>query len=656
MKPLFSIVASRLAVVVLLVISISMQLHAEQNVSDMTKTEGAGFYNGVDFVGPDGVVYPDFTYAGLPDGNQVPDVPVRVTIDAGGDDDRGAIEQAIEQLPAEGGAVLLREGIYEIDDSIQIKRDNVVVRGTSRDRTILRLVGGTGGGVFHFKGTSAPSRERRFFTTGFARGATVIDLAGSSGFMPKVGDYIALVVRGLPPDRRHRFKSTGDAAHHPEDFQGIYKKEWYLDMLKVVDVDGDRIRVSTPLKVQFNPAWSQTAAIRPIDPVIGGGIETLTIDNAERASGLDGVIFDNAAEGWVKDVTIIMAASKPVYWGWVRGGKNILVEDCVFDGVCNVGGGGNGYGGFETTYDSMFRRCEFRDHRHAPNMQQYASGNVFVECKFINSNAEMHADFARHNLIDHCTVVIGEKSWTEACWKTKHLDQVACGHDPTGGRHILFNNDMDTSGKGTAVYLGGLNYHTVLAYNRMICGGTEQNDVIGSYTVQIFDFCDEAVFVGNIFVNRRLDNSYYYEEHDGTERRGHSEWAGVMFLPGYKSGSGQQTDPSKYGQTGVAWGENPVIPYTRHYAAAFPTSNNAYNRPQPPIRQGKGVSPAESVDVHFIGNRWYGIAPEEGFKGYNEPATNRNNTFQRAIPEEIPTPEPFAESLYQWQMDMKRDQ
>lgn len=650
---LFRTVAVGLPVVLLVFGGPAAQLDAEQDVTSRADAQGGGYFNGVDFVGPDGVVYPDFTYAGLPDGNQVPHVPVRITVDASGDDDHGTIERAIGQLPPEGGAVLLRDGIYEIDRSIQITADNVVVRGASRDKTVLKIVGGPGGGVFHFKGSH--SNERRFFPKGFSRGDRVLDLAGSSGFMPEVGDYVALVVRGLPPDRQHRFKSTGNADHHPEYFGGIYKQEWYLDMLKVTGVDGDRISVSTPMKVQFNPAWSQVAAIRPIDPVVGGGIENLTIDNSQRLGGLDGVIFDNAAACWVRQVTIVKAASKPVYWGWVRGGKNVLVEDCLFDGVCHVGGGGNGYGGFETTYDCMFRRCEFRDHRHAPNMQQYASGNVFTECRFVNSNAEMHSDFARHNLIDHCQLVLGN-SWAEACWKTKHLDNVGAGHDPTGGRHVLFNNDLDASEKGTCVYLGGLNYHTVIAYNRMVCGGTEQNDVIGSYTVQIFDFCDEALFIGNVFVNNRLDNSYYYKEYDGTVRQDKSQWAGVMFLPGYKSGRGTETDPAKYGQTGVAWAEDPVIPYTRHYAQHEPADNNARPLPQPPIWQGTGVTPKQQVDIHFIDNRWYGIAPEEGFKGYNKPATNRDNQFHRQIPEQLPRTKPFARSLYQWQMQLKRKQ
>lgn len=92
-----------------------------------------------DVVGPDGLVYPNWTRVGLPDG--IPHVPVRARAadcGAAADDDRddsAAILAAVEKLDAAGGAVLLGPGVYHLDRPIAIRRDNIVLRGEGREKT-----------------------------------------------------------------------------------------------------------------------------------------------------------------------------------------------------------------------------------------------------------------------------------------------------------------------------------------------------------------------------------------------------------------------------------------------------------------------------------------------------------------------------------------
>ena len=95
-----------------------------------------------DVVGPDGIVYPDWTYAGVPGG--IPDVAVRARaadFGAGADDDRddsGALERAAEDAAAQGGgAVLLASGTYYLDRPVIVCDDGVVIRGEGADRTRL---------------------------------------------------------------------------------------------------------------------------------------------------------------------------------------------------------------------------------------------------------------------------------------------------------------------------------------------------------------------------------------------------------------------------------------------------------------------------------------------------------------------------------------
>ena len=93
-----------------------------------------------DVVGPDGLVYPDWRYAGMPGG--IPTTPVVARIeDFGGvanddKDDSEALEKGAEVgWKKKGGALLLGAGTYHLNRPVLITRDNVVLRGAGRDST-----------------------------------------------------------------------------------------------------------------------------------------------------------------------------------------------------------------------------------------------------------------------------------------------------------------------------------------------------------------------------------------------------------------------------------------------------------------------------------------------------------------------------------------
>lgn len=104
-----------------------------------------------DVVGPDGLVYPDWRYAGVPGG--IPKTPVVARIEEFGGvanddkDDSEALEKGAESVGKKGGALLLGAGTYHLDRPVLITRDNVVLRGAGRDQTkiIFRYGAPTGG-------------------------------------------------------------------------------------------------------------------------------------------------------------------------------------------------------------------------------------------------------------------------------------------------------------------------------------------------------------------------------------------------------------------------------------------------------------------------------------------------------------------------------
>ncbi len=93
-----------------------------------------------DVVGPDGIVYPDWRYAGVPGG--IPDVPERAQIEEfGGKADDGKDDSRALELGAKavaergGGALVLSAGTYHLDRPVMTTEDNVVIRGQGPDAT-----------------------------------------------------------------------------------------------------------------------------------------------------------------------------------------------------------------------------------------------------------------------------------------------------------------------------------------------------------------------------------------------------------------------------------------------------------------------------------------------------------------------------------------
>ncbi len=93
-----------------------------------------------DVVGPDGIVYPNWTRVGVPGG--IPEVAVVARVDEHGGraddgaDDADAILRAVDATAAlGGGAVLFGPGTYHLSRMIQIRHDGIVLRGAGRDRT-----------------------------------------------------------------------------------------------------------------------------------------------------------------------------------------------------------------------------------------------------------------------------------------------------------------------------------------------------------------------------------------------------------------------------------------------------------------------------------------------------------------------------------------
>ena len=108
-----------------------------------------------DVVGPDGIVYPDWRYAGVPGG--IPELPEIATIEQFGgksDDDQddapALLRGAAEVARRGGGALVLGKGTYHLDRPVIITHDRVVIRGQGAEATEIEFRYGVAAGTVRF--------------------------------------------------------------------------------------------------------------------------------------------------------------------------------------------------------------------------------------------------------------------------------------------------------------------------------------------------------------------------------------------------------------------------------------------------------------------------------------------------------------------------
>ncbi len=95
-----------------------------------------------DVIGPDGIVYPNWTKCGVQGG--IPKVKAVVSIEDFGakandeiDDSEALAKACLAAGKMGGGAVLLGEGLYYLDRMVTVRHDNVVIRGKGSEKTNL---------------------------------------------------------------------------------------------------------------------------------------------------------------------------------------------------------------------------------------------------------------------------------------------------------------------------------------------------------------------------------------------------------------------------------------------------------------------------------------------------------------------------------------
>jgi hypothetical protein len=429
----------------------------------------------VNFTGPDGLVYPDFSYAGIHGGIPTGQ-PVVATVDAwrGGDtaDDRQHfIDKINEAVAAGGGVVFVPAGTYHLSDCIDITADNIVIRGAGRGLTHIKLTGATGSnrGVFNFVGGGVPSFTSYPVTADAPRGAMALTVEDPNQFT--VGDHIRTLLLTPPPDVLGNGHKTMDVYH--------------TFFTRVSGKTSTQILLEQPLRVPH--LTSLNIQLRKVERISRCGVESMTIEALGNYGSFHGVRFYFGYECWTRDLHILRPCSWPIRY---QDTKFSVARDSTWESPWNVGGNGNGYGGLVGAHDSLMENIELINMRHAPIFQNWATGNVVKDVTGTGADLQWHTEYATENLVENTTLV---KGTSPEAYVVATTNLAQNNHTPAGPRNVLYNNDLSWSGRG--VYFGGHNDGWIFAHNRVRSGGSYDY----SYLIKIGDFIDDLRLHNNVF-------------------------------------------------------------------------------------------------------------------------------------------------------------
>ena len=342
----------------------------------------------------------DYSYCGYRCSKQpIPSVKVATYIQPTGQDDAAVIQSAIDWVSQQKpdkqtgvrGAVLLGEGTFTLSEPLRIHTSGVVLRGSGRDKTVLRKTGYDRGATIYIEGTHEILAKDTFDISDVKPGSLTISIANSQKLTAKSRiticrpstqewiDYLDCASFGGG-------KRMGYWAWHPGDID--------LQWNRMIEaVDGNQMTLNAPITCSIEQRWGGAKAIvyENKGMITECGVENLSLESDyDHARPLDedhcwdGVYVAEAENCWVRMVNFRHFAGSAVVIQ--KSAQQITVEDCQsLQPVSEIGGYRRRT--FLTFGEmTLFQRC-YSEH----GINDFAVGhtaagpNAFVQCESFES-------------------------------------------------------------------------------------------------------------------------------------------------------------------------------------------------------------------------------------------------------------------------------
>jgi hypothetical protein len=442
-----------------------------------------GKLTAADVVGPDGIVYPNFTMTGvlggIPDVNNASirsqyaifDVTTYGAVANDSNDDSTAITNAINAAKNHSNSggksiVYFPAGIFRVTSGNLIDKSNVVIDGAGRDQTIIQIHGGTNGGkVFEFKGSVNYAVPYRYLvqTQNTPRGSTVLKVDNATGH--QVGDWIRLypieTLAGDTVSVRYSTPEKGVTFINNQSSNIDHLGRSFYAKVTAVSTSTNELTIDRPTTHEYFA--DEKVEVRRFNMVQFSGVQDIRIEGMSSTIKLDHVSFEATANCWLKNVHI----KKPLNWP-VVGMSNIVnteFRDCWFDGSwAEINSGGNsylGWTGWAGSSHNLMENCTANDLRHMA-VFQWSTASVVRNCSFSGStitSPQLHGHYPFDNMVESTTFNFNTSTAYWVDWAA------SLTHGPNGPRNVLYNNRM-IGGEGTFRMLGTSEAH-ILVYNKV---------------------------------------------------------------------------------------------------------------------------------------------------------------------------------------------
>lgn len=402
--------------------------------------------NGALIYTPDekGNIIPDFSGVGFYKGDKpIPDIPVAATVNPSANalqEIQSAID-ALSQKPLDKngfrGAILLKQGTYEIPGTIFIRASGIVLRGEGQQTKLVAmantqkpLISVTGSGNPEPTGSRAKITDKYVPT-----GAFSFTVSSTEGF--KAGDEI-IVLRPGTAAWIHDLKM--DQIEARENTLQWQPAEYGLHFQRsVTKIEGNKVFIDNPIVMAMEEQYGGGEIYRYNfeGRIRHVGIEnllcesTFSSDTAEDHAW-DAIHFNRIEHGWVRNVTSRYFAYSCV--NLAPQAKYITVRNSKCLDAKSQITGGRRYSFNNDGQLNLVMNCETTQGRH-----DYVTGartlgpNVFYNCKSSGTHADIgpHHRWAAGTLYDNI-VTDGEINVQDrGNWGT--------GHGWAGVTQVLWN-------------------------------------------------------------------------------------------------------------------------------------------------------------------------------------------------------------------------
>jgi hypothetical protein len=405
---------------------------------------------------------PDFSHAGYKGGGvAIPFVPVKKTLWPITGDNSVSLQTAIDSissLPPDvsgfRGAILLKMGLYLLENPIYIKASGVVLRGEGMSDLGTILIGrlpkeGQGSGMrrpalLNISGSAgciAMEETKQSITDNYVPvGSRTFNVSSARGF--KAGDKVLV----------RRFSNEEWIREIGQDSVSAGRFRWKPFTISydrvITDVKGNSITIDAPVFCAIEKVWGGGDVVKYADSqrIMQVGVENLRgiseynpavrmreYGNMDRGN-FDGrgskyesdeyyadenhyfnfIQFNNVVNGWVRNVSALHFGSSVVQT--LPGSKWITIQDCQSWEPVSVRAGARRFTFQLNGQLALVQRCFSQKGRHSFVMQGSASsGNVFLHCEAMHpfSSSEPHANWVNGALYDNVKAPLTARYWKD---------------------------------------------------------------------------------------------------------------------------------------------------------------------------------------------------------------------------------------------------